>query len=279
MTNYSPLRYPGGKNKFFELLQNIINSQGMNDCIFAEVYAGGASLSLGALFTGTAHTILLNDYDIAIYSVWKAILEESEYLIDRILSVDVNVDMWREQKAIYDSERSYSRELAFATLFLNRTNHSGILSAGPIGGFEQTGKYKIDARFYKNTIADRIRKIAEHKDNIIISNKDALAFLDDIKQYDNMFAYLDPPYYKQGKRLYRQYYDDAAHIALHDKLKSIDTYPWYLTYDKNTAIRDVYSDSSIYEFDLKYSITDFHPASEYLITNMDLGSDIPVRRT
>jgi putative adenine-specific DNA methyltransferase len=42
---------------------------------------------------------------------------------------------------------------------MNRTNRSGILKAGVIGGKNQNGTYKIDARFNKNSIIERIKKL------------------------------------------------------------------------------------------------------------------------
>ncbi len=61
--------------------------------------------------------------------------------------------------------------------FLNRTNISGVIKGGIIGGYKQLGKYKIDARFNKSDLIDRIHKIASFKHRIVVSNLDGLAFI------------------------------------------------------------------------------------------------------
>lgn len=69
------------------------------------------------------------------------------------------------------------KELGFAMFFLNRTNRSGILDAGPIGGYDQSGTYKIDCRFNKEVLIKKISKIAECKNSVRIYNQDISAFL------------------------------------------------------------------------------------------------------
>ena len=69
---------------------------------------------------------------------------------------------WEKQKRIYENTRSEFL-LGFATFFLNRTNYSGVITGGPIGGFEQKGQWKIDARFNKKSLIDRIERISYFK--------------------------------------------------------------------------------------------------------------------
>ena len=53
-----------------------------------------------------------------------------------IKATPVTIEEWSRQKAIKNdnSVNEYSIEKAFASFFLNRTNISGIINGGPIGG-------------------------------------------------------------------------------------------------------------------------------------------------
>ena len=144
MENYSPLRYPGGKSALYPAIANIIESNNMKHCIYIEPFAGGANIAWSLLINGIVDYIIINDADKSIYSFWRAITESTHWFIEKIESVSVTVDEWRKQRAILQESSRYSKELGFAMFFLNRTNRSGILDAGPIGGYDQSGTYKID---------------------------------------------------------------------------------------------------------------------------------------
>ena len=66
---------------------------------------------------------------------------------------------WRQQREVYGRrETADLDELGFATLFLNRTNRSGIIGGGVIGGKQQHGAWGLDARFTKSDLVQRIKK-------------------------------------------------------------------------------------------------------------------------
>ena len=168
MMNYSPLRYPGGKARLSPFIKLLIEKTTIQNPVYIEPYAGGAGVALSLLIDGVVDEIVINDYDKAIYSMWRAILEDTEDFIRLIENTPVNVNEWHQQKAIYlERSKKYSIELGFAAFFLNRTNRSGIISnAGPIGGFEQTGNYTIGVRYNSADLIERVREIAKHKDKI-----------------------------------------------------------------------------------------------------------------
>ena len=175
--NYSPLRYPGGKSKIAPFVSLLIEKTKLDECTYVEPFAGGAGVALSLLFDGTVTNIVINDYDKAIYSMWKSILEETEAFINLVRTVPLTIDEWRKQKQIYNNEnKKYSLELGFATFYLNRTNRSGILAAGPIGGYKQTGNYLMDVRYNREALIQRIKKIAEYKSYIHLYNKDIESF-------------------------------------------------------------------------------------------------------
>ncbi len=274
--NYSPLRYPGGKTKIAPMVKLLIEKTGMENITYIEPFAGGAGVSLELLFSGVVDRIVINDYDKAIYSIWRAIIEDTNQLVELINDTEVSINEWHKQKKIYVNQiNKYSVELAFAAFFLNRTNRSGILAAGPIGGYEQNGNYLIDARYNKRNLIERIIKISERKKDIVVYNKDVRSFVKKyLHKYDNSFVYLDPPYYKKGQELYKNFFVYNDHKEIADLLKK-EKCVWMVTYDAEPEIEKLYSDYSVRYFDLSYCAAEKKKASEIMILcNRDLWPSV-----
>ncbi|WP_295727791.1 DNA adenine methylase [uncultured Muribaculum sp.] len=241
---YSPLRYPGGKNCIFPFMVRFLEMNHMVGCSYAEPFAGGAGLALHLLLEGFVDKIYINDYDRAIYAFWHAVINETDRLCQWIRDVEVSMRTWEWAKQVYTQRREDIFELAKATFFLNRTNVSGIITGGPIGGNEQLGKYKIDARFKKVDLIDRIEKIAQYKKRIEISNLEGMDFLRKInRKHNDVFVYLDPPYVKKGAELYMNYFIREDHIALRNAVAKLRK-KWLISYDNQDIIKELYS---IYE--------------------------------
>ena len=280
MRNYeylSPLRYPGGKSSLTQPLADIIERNHLYNCRFYEVFAGGGGASLNLLFRNTVAEIFINDVDYHIYAFWHSVLNETDSLIAKIREVEISIEEWYRQKGIYDKpEGQTDLDIGFATLFLNRTNRSGVLSsAGPIGGYEQIGKYKIGARFYKATIIKRIEAIAQRKDSIQISNHDALKVLEDLAQENvdgvpSLF-FLDPPYYNNGARLYLNYYLTEDHQQLANMLNQHNDLYWLTTYDNAEDIRAMYQERRVFEFHLNYQMNGPKRGKELMIVSDSIG--------
>ena len=101
------------------------------------------------LQSGKVKAVFLNDLDRAIYAFWRSILDHTEEFLHRMCYTSITISEWYKQREIYHSKPDDILQLGFATFFLNRCNKSGILLANPIGGINQTGQDKIDARFKK----------------------------------------------------------------------------------------------------------------------------------
>lgn len=268
---YSPLRYPGGKSKIAPLIEQIIINNELKGCTFVEPFAGGAGVALDLLFNNLVKNIILNDSDIAVYSFWKATLEDTGKFISDIYNVPLTIKEWEHQKEILKSSKEPSYELGFAAFYLNRTNRSGILNAGVIGGKKQDGKWKMDARFNRDNLASKILKIAERKNDISIFNLDVKDFIKHIPS-ENTFVYLDPPYYEKGKQLYSNYFVHDDHQNLEKIIRNLDV-KWVLTYDNNPEIRKIYKGYEIKDFDIKYSVAKQKTANEILIHKNLRGVD------
>lgn len=271
----SPLRYPGGKAKLTELLHHVISENFAEKPIYIEPFAGGAGAALNLLFNNSVEKIIINDADVRIYSFWKSVLEQNETFINSIKSNEVNLQNWEKQRNIYLHPEDYSTlEVGFATFFLNRCNRSGILpNGGPIGGRSQTSKWKIDARFNKETLIDRITKIGMWRDKIEAENKDAIDLIKNLEISTpavEKFYYIDPPYYKKGSRLYLNFYHHKDHEELSICIKKIKRSKWMLSYDNTDEIKKMYPEYRIQEYTLNYSANVTQSGKEVMISEPSL---------
>ena len=251
---YSPLRYPGGKGKLEPFMELLIKQTGHQGGVYVEPFAGGAGIALELLEKEVVNDIVINDLDKGIYSFWKAILTETDRFITDIRNVELTMDEWNRQRQEIDNCNRYSYELGFATFYLNRTNRSGIIKGGVIGGIEQTGNWRMDARFNREILIERISKIAKRKKHIHLYNKD-----------DNAFVYFDPPYFGKGKQLYLNFFSYDDHVRIERMIDNQVNCDWVITYDDVQEIADIYQNHVLKRFDLNYSAAVKRKASEIII--------------
>ena len=272
MRTYSPLRYPGGKSSLAGLLARFIEANSLRGCAYFEPFAGGAGAALQLLQDGVVSELRLNDLDPRIYAFWHSVLTEHERFIDAIMSVELNLEEWRKQRDICLHPKGHSTfDVGFSAFYLNRCNRSGILlGSAPIGGYSQTGTWRIDARFYRKTLAERIVQLAEQRDRIQLSNDDARRFLAKNLPADKgrrqVFIYLDPPYVSNGNRLYLNNYRERDHGKLAHHLRRQRDANWVVSYDDTELIRKLYADCNISEIPLQYSLQQKKQTYELLIT-------------
>lgn len=254
---YSPLRYPGGKAPFAPFIAKVMEENGLIGGHYLEPYAGGAGVALELLFEGQASHIHINDADPAIYAFWMSVTKHSEELLALLESTPITMDEWfRWRLVLREESKATLVEKGFATLFLNRTNRSGILKAGVIGGKNQDGDYKLDARFKKDVVAARIEAIAKRSGNISVHCEDSLQLLKRCSEFlpKQSLIYLDPPYYVKGKGLYRNYYEHDDHVAIAKKLQQKGfKWPWVVSYDNAEEICAMYQMSQSLSYGLNYT--------------------------
>jgi DNA adenine methylase len=252
----SPLRYPGGKNKLAAFFAKICIDNKINGH-YIEPYSGGASVALFLLLEGFVNKITINDKDRSIYAFWFAVLNHTESLCQLINETEVNVVNWHKQKNIQTCKETRSLlELGFSTLFLNRTNRSGIITGGIIGGQEQLSEHKIDCRFNKQDIIARIRAIASRKSDIRLFNLDAISLIDLIEKEpspENSIFYFDPPYFLKASSLYMNHYKSQNHILVSEKIKAIKSIKWVVSYDNVDQIKNLYLECDKKEYSFSYT--------------------------
>lgn len=269
----NPLRYPGSKAAFVDEFSEYIRLNGLAGRQIVEPYAGSASISLGLVLNGTASSAILFERDPLVYAFWYCVFYRTSELIDSITSLDISLRTWHEfdpLRKIDDIQDQDLLELGIAGLFFNRTNFSGVIHAGPIGGQSQGSDYAVDCRFNKVDLIKRIRAASKLAGRVEIYFGDAINALRDANNTDNdnRFFYIDPPYYKQGKKLYRYHYNDTAHKLLADTLSQA-AYSWILSYDNHHVIEHHYAGFHRITKNFRYSSRVAKQEKELLITNVE----------
>lgn len=269
--SYSPLRYPGGKSKLTAFVLETMKLNGLEGEAYVEPFAGGCAIAWHLLLKGHARKVYINDLDPAIHAFWYSVLYKTEELCSLIINTPITIEEWFKQRDIYRSLPNDYLSLGFATFFLNRTNRSGIIKAGVIGGLEQNGNYKLDCRFNKNRLIEQITHISEKRENIRLTNLDASRFIEEyIPDIDGKaFVNIDPPYYVKGKGLYQNFYKHEDHYKLFESIKRL-TQPWIVTYDDTPEICGIYADYSPESFGLTYTAQTKCKGSEVLIHSPEL---------
>lgn len=274
---HSPLRYPGGKQILGRVLAHLVDRNTTGSRVYAEPYAGGAGAALQLLFEERVDRIEINDADLHVTAFWQSILDETDQFLERLNAASLTVEEWLIQRTIYrNAELHSSIDVGFATFYLNRCNRSGIIgNGGVIGGIAQTGNYKMNARFNRDELTYRIKRIKAYRSRIRVSNLDAIDFLRKLEaskgSHEQLFVYLDPPYYMKGQQLYLNYYEHSDHQALANYLSKDATFSWVLTYDKAKEIEKLYRDHRKVTFSLGYSARKRMIANELMILKPGLN--------
>ena len=120
-----------------------------------------------------------------------------------------------QQEIQKNKENADLLTLGFSTFYLNRTNRSGIIQAGPIGGRNQIGNYKMNCRYNTEVLVNKIELIAKNKNKIGLYNLDAIKFIkNNIRRTKRSLTFFDPPYFVKGKQLYTNFYEYIDHLEL-----------------------------------------------------------------
>lgn len=273
MNNYSPLRYPGGKNKVYKYVKYLVDSNEIDTYI--EPFCGGAAVALKLLLNNDVKKIMLNDFDRSIYAMWFSILHDTDSFIKKVREAVFTIEEWDKQHDIQKNKDNVDLlTLGFSTFYLNRTNRSGIIQAGPIGGRAQTGNYKMDCRYNTEVLIKKIKLIAKNKNRISLYNLDAIDFIkQNIRRTRGSLTFFDPPYFVKGKQLYTNFYEHIDHIDLRDTIdKYMSKHKWILTYDFHEEIQHMYSKFEYFPYILNYSAGTSKKGMEYIFFSSEISS-------
>lgn len=266
MSFLSPLRYPGGKRKLANFVKLVFHKNNLLDGEYVEPFVGGASVALSLLYDEYVRRVHINDLDHSVYAFWYSVLNETEQLCRLINDTPVTIDEWHRQKEIQSGIDVPLLDLGFSTFFLNRTNRSGIISGGVIGGKHQSGEWKLDARYNKSDLIERIKKVARYRKRIRLYNLDASVFIEEVipQISSQTLIYLDPPYFVKGQQLlYTNFYEPADHKHVAGLVHNIQQF-WIVSYDDVPETRRLYEGFKHLDYGLHYSAQNRYQGSEIM---------------
>ncbi len=242
----SPLRYPGGKSRAINLISKLVPE--FNE--YREPFVGGGSLFVYLKQLLPKNKYWINDLYEPLYYFWLQTKMNPINLIELIKTwkneYQTGKDLFAFLKKNYDSFNIEQKAAAF--FIFNRITFSGTSDSG---GFSEAA-YK--GRFTDSSI-DRVKKIVLLTKDIIITNNDYQELVD--ANGDNVFIFLDPPYYSATKSaLYGKngnLHKGFDHVRFADVMKKCN-HKWLITYDDSKYIRDLFSFAHIIPWNLKYGM-------------------------
>lgn len=227
----SPFRYPGGKTWFVPYIRKWLKTFG-EDIELIEPFAGGGIVSLTAGFENLAKKIIMVEKDEDIAAVWQTILgREGRWLAEQIISFKITP---QNVKAVLNEHPTSLRQRAFITILKNRLHHGGILAHG--AGLIKNGENGkgLRSRWYPGTLKKRIMDIAVVRSKIKFIQGDGLEIIEKNLDRNDVVFFIDPPYTKAGRRLYK--YHEIDHEKLFDLVEHING-DFLITYDDAPEIK------------------------------------------
>ncbi len=234
VAHLSPFRYPGGKTWLVPRIFQWLGSLNPPPRELAEPFAGGAIVSLSALFNRFVEKIALVEKDADVAAVWNVIVYgEGLRFSHEILEFDLSLE---SVKALLAREPRNDFDRAFATMVRNRVQRGGILAAGASMFNKGENGRGIRSRWYPHTLKNRIQAIARKQEDISFVQGDGIEFIRYNAHRRDTAFFIDPPYPLAGRRLYT--HSTLDHRELFRVAKTIRG-DFLMTYDDNPEIHEL----------------------------------------
>lgn len=237
----SPFRYPGGKTWFVPEARRWLSRLARRPALFIEPFAGGASVGLAVAYEGLARHVILCEKDADVAGVWKVALGEAKS-VDRLTRAILDFDCTRTNVEARLVPRSGAGgdvvEAAFRTILRNRVSRGGNMSPGAGLIRDGDGGRGVAARWYPETIVQRILAIQSLRNRMTFVEGDAFDVISQHGGDPTAAFFIDPPYTSgpesAGHRLYE--HRRVSHPALFEAMATVAG-PLLATYDDAATVR------------------------------------------
>lgn len=250
----SPLRYPGGKSRAVKIISQLFPEFDE----FREPFLGGGSVFIYAKQRFPNKKFWINDLYFELFKFWEMSQKNVDILIEKIYE-------WRNQfpigKDLYqflnvNLQDFNDIERAAAFFIYNRITFSGTSLSG---GYSE---HAFVGRFTESSI-QRLNQFACIIDGSTITNLDYEELVK--AEGDNVFIFLDPPYYSATKSaLYGKngnLHKSFDHVKFSKTMQNCQ-HRWLITYDDSKYIRDLFSFANIIPWDLTYGMRNVSESSD-----------------
>ena len=250
----SPLRYPGGKTRACNILDEIINEKGFDKSVVISPFFGGGSFEF-FLRTKYDSKLIVNDKFKPLISFWKSVQTRKVELCSELRKL-LNV----VSKSIFSTMRDTIMEdtddfiQGYKYFVINRCSFSGATLSG--GFSTESSKKRFTESSIKRTEDLNLNDVEFH-------NLDFETFLKGKKG----LIFLDPPYYlNENSKLYGKngdMHENFNHKKLFQVLNKRKN--WIMTYNNCDYIRDLYKNYEIREVKWSYGMNASKESSEIVI--------------
>jgi DNA adenine methylase len=227
---YSPLRYPGGKSRWYPFVKRWLLPKPDNVTLI-EPFAGGCSMGLAAGIEELVGKVILVEKNEDVAAFWKTVFEKPDWLVQRIQDFEVTRENVKE---LLSQKENNVYQRGFLLFLHNRTSRGGITADGA-GLLKEGEKGKgIKSRWYPETLVQRIKAISEKSDNFEFIKGDGVEVMEKHLDKNDASFFVDPPYTVAGERLYDD--SEVNHERLFDLLSQVEG-DFLATYDDAKQIR------------------------------------------
>jgi DNA adenine methylase len=262
------MKYPGGKAKKLGMLHGYLDPLLVKATAFHEVFIGAGPLLLSVAERDPDIALYANDLDENVYSFWAVLADHDSTDFDALmgrLDIVPTIEMfWQERFRSTCPDRTRV-EKAFHCMFFHKTTFSGMYLASPIGGKEQTGKWKVGCHYTAKNI---LKKMAEARRRVsggrlAVTCQTFADYLSPAAELDESdVLYLDPPYYVAGPSLYAVAMSHNEHLQLAMLMKECPS-KWVLSYDSHPTIDILYTWADIRREGFRYSSSSFQESGKW----------------
>ena len=228
----SPFRYPGGKHWFVKTARKWLLHEPIRPSIIVEPFAGGAGISLAAVYNKWVDRAIFAEIDENVAATWKTLLNKDvKWLINEVSTF--RLGRRNVERAILSNPSSI-KQRAFRCLLWNRTARGGVTASG--SGLIRKGEdgNGLQSRWYPETLVHRIREIRKLRKRLKFVESDGFELIQKHLKRKDVAFFVDPPYTRAARRLYTHWEIDHEKLftLLHQARGCV-----LMTYDDTAEVR------------------------------------------